>query len=179
MAAPADGIIRNLDKASCPDRPPMRRFASSVILVAAAVGAAHAAADKLRIGVFGSGKGAGALLTKAELRECLAIEARVVGSSDAAARERAQLEKEKAELMRQGEVLKAERDALDRSSADAVDAYNARALARDKAIDEFEARSDAFNARVGTLDADRATFKQRCDNRRFDQADEEALRKGR
>lgn len=162
-----------------PDPKPMRRIATSLFLLAAALGSAQAAADKLRIGVFGSGKGAGALLTKAELRECLAIEARVVGGADAAARDRAQLEKEKAELMRQGEVLKAELETLDRTSAEAVDGYNARAQARDKAIDAFEARSDAFNVRVAAIDADRATFRQRCDNRRFDQADEEALRKGK
>ncbi len=156
----------------------MRRLAPLVILLAA-FGSAHAAGDKLRIGVFGSGKGAGPLLTKGELRECLAIEARVVGGADGAARDRAQLEKEKAELVRQGEVLKAEREALDLTSAEAIEAFKARALARDKAIDEFEARSDAFNVRVGAIDADRAAFRQRCDNRRFDQADEEALRKGK
>lgn len=156
----------------------MIRTACLLVLVAA-LGAAQAANEKLRIGVFGSGKGSGPLLTKAELRECMAIEARVVGASDAAAKERAQLEREKTDLVRQGEVLKAERDALDRTSVEAVEAYVARERARDRAIDEFEARSDAFNTKVGLIDADRAAFKQRCDNRRFDQVDEEALRKGK
>lgn len=157
----------------------MIRSATYLLALVAALGAAHAANEKLRIGVFGSAKGSGPLLTKAELRECLAIESRVVGGSEDAARERAQLELEKAELVRRGDVLKAEREALDRTNAEAIEAHLARAKARDKAIDEFEVRSDAFNARVGTLDADRATFKQRCDNRRFDQADAEAIRKGK
>lgn len=141
--------------------------------------AAHAASDKLRIGIFGSGKGAGPLMTRAELRECLAIEARVLDGTQSAAREREQLEKEKAELIRQGDALKAELETLDRTSAEAIEAYRSRVQARDKAIDEFDVRSDSFNTRVGALDADRSTFKQRCDNRRFDQADEAALRKGK
>lgn len=158
----------------------MLRSAACLLVVAAtALPAAHAAADKLRIGIFGSGKGAGPLLSMGELRECLAIESRIVTAADSGTRERAGLEKEKAELVRQGEVLKAEREALDRTNAEAIEAYIAREKARDKAIDEFEARSDAFNARVAAIDADRANFRQRCDNRRFDQADEAAIRKGK
>ena len=155
---------------------------SAVILFAlgaALVPSAHAASDKLRIGIFGSGKGAGPLMTRSELRECLAIEARVVEGSQGALREREQLEKEKAELIRQGEVLKSEFAALDQNSMEALQAHRNKELARDKAIDEFDARSSAFNTRIGALEADRATFKQRCDNRRFDQADEAAIRKGK
>ena len=148
-------------------------------LGAALVFPAHAASDKLRIGIFGSGKGAGPLLTRAELRECLAIEARVLDGTQVAAREREQLEKEKAELIRQGEVLKTEFAAVDQTSLEALQAHRNKELARDKAIDEFGVRSDAFNTRVAALDADRAAFRQRCDNRRFDQADEAALRKGK
>ncbi|MGD9836177.1 MAG: hypothetical protein AB7U92_25780 [Piscinibacter sp.] len=155
---------------------------SAVILFALGftlVPSAHAASDKLRIGIFGSGKGAGPLMTRAELRECLTIESRVVEGSQSALREREQLEKEKAELIRQGEVLKSEFEALDKTSLEALQAHRDKELARDKAIDEFDARSNAFNARIGALEADRATFNQRCDNRRFDQADEAAIRKGK
>lgn len=155
---------------------------SAVLLLAlgaALAPSAHAASDKLRIGIFGSGKGAGPLMTRAELRECLAIEARVVDGSQSALRDREQLEKDKAELIRQGEVLKSEFAALDQNSMEALQAHRSKELARDKAIDEFDARSNAFNARVGALEADRAAFKQRCDNRRFDQADEAAIRKGK
>lgn len=157
----------------------MIRTAACLLTLATALGAAQAADEKLRIGVFGSGRGSGALLTKAELRECFAIESRVVASSEDAAKERERLEKEKAELIRQADTLKAERDALDRTNVEAIEAYIAREKARDKAIDDFESRSDAFNARVAAIDADRAGFRQRCDNRRFDQADAEALRKGK
>ena len=157
----------------------IRAAACFLALGAALAPPVHAASDKLRIGIFGSGKGTGPLLTRAELRECLAIEAKVVEGTQLATRERDQLEKEKAELIRQGEVLKREFDALDKTSMEALQAHRDKELARDKAIDEFEARSASFNGRVGALDAERNSFKQRCDNRRFDQADEAALRKGR
>ncbi len=158
----------------------MIRAAACLLALGAALAfPVHANSDKLRIGIFGSGKGAGPLLSRNELRECLAIESRVLEATQAASRDREQLEKEKAELIRQGDALKAELAALDRTSAEAIEAYRARALARDKAIDEFDARSEAFNTRVGALDADRASFKQRCDNRRFDMADEAALRKAK
>lgn len=158
----------------------MFRAAACLLALGAALASpAHAANDKLRIGIFGSGKGTGPLLTRAELRECLALEARVVEGTQEAARERDRLEKEKAELIRKGEVLKGEFEALDKTSMEALQAHRDKELARDKAIDEFDARSAAFNARIGALDADRGSFRQRCDNRRFDQADEAALRKGK
>lgn len=152
----------------------------SLALTTAALGTgASAAPEKLRLGVFGSGKGAGPLLTRAELSECLALKERVGTGSEAAARDREQIEKEKAELIRQGDELKAELEKLDRTSAEAIEQYRDRAVARDKAIEAFEVRAAEFNDRLGALTADRSSFARRCDNRRFDQVDEEAIRKGK
>ncbi len=155
----------------------MNRFAAGLLVLATLLPSAQAAGDKLRIGIFGSGKGAGPLLTRTELRECLALEARVVEGTPVAAREREELEAQKAELTRRSEAIQAERATLDRTKVEDVEAYVARAKANDQAIDEFDARSNAFNTRVATLEADRASFKQRCDNRRFDLVDQEALRR--
>ncbi len=157
----------------------LRTAACLLTLVAALGGALAANNEKLRIGAFGSGKASGPLLTRNELRDCLALETRVVDANAGAAREREQLEKEKAELLRSGDALKADVETLDRSNAEAIEALLARERARNAAIEAFQARTDAFNARVGEIDTDRAAFKQRCDNRRFDQGDLEALRKGR
>lgn len=159
----------------------MRPLAAlSLALTIAALGTgASAAPEKLRLGVFGSGKGAGPLLTRAELRECLALKERVDTGSEAAARDREQIEKEKAELIRQGNELKAELETLDRTSEEAVEQYRGRAAARDKAIEAFDVRAAEFNDRIGALNADRSNFAKRCDNRRFDQVDEEAIRKGK
>lgn len=150
------------------------------LLLAAALGTStHAAAEKLRLGVFGSGKGAGPLLTKAELRECLALNERVRASSEAALREREQIDKDMAGLLRERQDIEAAIPTLDKTSAEAIGQHNARVRAHEQAVQAFTARSEAFNAQVGALEADRASFQQRCDNRRFDQLDEEAIRKGR
>ena len=152
----------------------------SLILCAAALPQAAAApGDKLRLGMFGSGKAVGPLLTRAELRECFVLQGRIKSGTDTAAADREQLQKEKAELVRQGEELKAQFAALDRTSVEAIEQYRANALARDKAIDAFEARTSEFNGRLTALGEDRAGFTQRCDNRRFDELDEAAIRNGK
>lgn len=140
---------------------------------------AHAASDKLKLGIFGNGKGSGPLLTRAELRECFALQDRVKTGGEAAVREREQLEKEKAGLMQQRDDIKAELDKLDLANAEAVEQHKARAMAHDKAIEDFVARSSQFNTRVSGIEGDRASFRQKCDNRRFDQLDEAAIRKGK
>lgn len=149
------------------------------VCAAAAPSAAGAANDKLRLGMFGSGKAVGPLLSRAELRECLALQGRIKSGSESAAADREQLQKEKAELVRQGEELKAQFAALDRTSVEAIEQYRANALARDKAIDAFEARTGEFNARLTALGEDRAGFTRHCDNRRFDELDETAIRNGK
>jgi hypothetical protein len=140
---------------------------------------AVAANDKLRLGMFGSGKPVGPLLSRSELRECLALRGRIKTGNESATADREQLEKEKAELLRQGEELKAQFEALDRTSVEALEQHRANALARDKAIEAFEARTGEFNARVLAIAEDRAGFSRRCDNRRFDELDEIAIRNGK
>jgi hypothetical protein len=137
------------------------------------------AAEPLKSSSFGTGKAAGPLLTRAELRDCMTLNERIRTRSEEAAREVALLEKERAELRQSGEDLKALLETLDRTSADAVEQYNARAGARDRAIDALEARANEYNARAETLVADRAAFAKRCENRRFDERDETAIRSGK
>jgi hypothetical protein len=152
---------------------------SLALIATSLVGEASAAGEKLRLGIFGNGKGTGPLLTRAELRECLALQERVRSGSEVAARDREQIDKDKAELIRQGDELKADLEKLDRTSAEAIEQYRARVVARDKAIDVLDARTAEFNTRIGKLNADRSTFTQRCDNRRFDELDEAAIRNGK
>ena len=73
----------------------------SLILCAAALPQAAAApGDKLRLGMFGSGKAVGPLLTRAELRECFVLQGRIKSGTDTAAADREQLQKEKTEYSR-------------------------------------------------------------------------------
>jgi hypothetical protein len=130
-------------------------------------------------GSFGQGKGSGPLLTRAELRQCLSQQDSLRTSDEELRRERQALDNEKSELVRLGTELKEQLAALDRSSQEAVDQYNGRAAARDQRIDALEARMAPFNARVEAVAAERAAFGKRCDNRRYDERDEIAIKNGK
>lgn len=157
----------------------MKNVLLAAACLALAALSAQAAGDKLRLGAFGPGKASGPLLTRAELRDCLDRIDRIRTRNDALTQERERIERDKAELVRQGDELKAQLETLDRANTEAVEAFKARALARDQALDGFEKRTSAFNGEVEGLGAERKTFAQRCENRRFDQDDEAAIRAGK
>jgi len=161
-------INRSIRHAAC--------AAALIVLGAAAVGA-----EKIKEGSFGvkAGKGTGPLLTRAQLRDCMALQERRQAEAGESTKLRADMEREKAELLRDGEALKEQLAALDRTSQEAVDQYNERATARDKRIDAFEGRASDFNKRVEAAQALNAQFAANCENRRFDEADEIAIRKGK
>jgi hypothetical protein len=128
---------------------------------------------------FGQGKAGGPMLTRAELRDCLAQQDRIRTQNEAAAREREVFDTEKAELVQQGHALKEQLAVLDRTSQEAVDGYNTQAAERDRRIEAFEARMPAFNEKAQALTAERDAFAKRCGSRRYDERDEIAIRKGR
>lgn len=167
-------------------RPAMKSTAFTILAALAlccAGGAASAQSggknDKLRLGVFGSGKGSGPLLTKAELKECLALQQRIAGDNDASLKERDGIERDKAEIARVSDELKTERGTVDLTQQEQVDRYNDKLRARDGLVKAWEGRVATFNQRVEAMKTDRDGWAQRCDGRRYDQVDEEELRKGR
>ena len=137
------------------------------------------AADKPKEASFGKGKGSGAYLTREQLRSCLTQQARLASRDDEMLKEQTALASTKAEIARSGVELKEQLAALDRTNPEAVNAYNERAAARDKGIDEYEARVPGFNERVEAARAERETFGKACDNRRYFEEDEIAIRKGK
>ena len=64
-------------------------------------------------------------------------------------------------------------------SAEAVAAYNEQTEARDKQIDDYQARVTAFNARVESNKTDRDAYAKGCENRRFFEDDEIAIKKSK
>ncbi|MBC7717318.1 MAG: hypothetical protein H7143_10305 [Pseudorhodobacter sp.] len=128
---------------------------------------------------FGKGKATGPLLTRAQLRECMAQQDRMRVMTEEAVTLQTQFIAEKADLTQQGVVLKEELALLERTNAQAVEQYNAKAAARDKAIDVFEAGTDAYNKRVKRLTMEREIFVSGCENRRFDERDEIAIQQGK
>jgi len=153
-----------------------RHHSLSLVILAAALSAAPSWAADKKEASFGKG-GTGAYLTRDQLRTCLAHQDRVRQQNDDVVKEQAALTAMKADIARSGDELKAKLDTLDRTDLDAVTAYNDRASARDKQIDDFQARADAFNARVEANKAERDAFGKACDNRRYFEEDEIAIRK--
>ncbi len=137
-----------------------------------------AAADKPRSAGFGKGKANGPLLTRAELRDCLALQARVRLLGEGVVTTQAALDKEKVDIAQNGKALGEQLAALDRTSADAVNAYNASVQEHDKRIDAYNTLTPTFNAKVEALQTGRAQFLKSCENRDFDEKDEIAVRKG-
>lgn len=137
------------------------------------------AADKPKEASFGGGKASGAFLTRNQLRDCMAQQAKVRQTQADMVALQDKLAADKADIGKTGETLKADLEALDRTSAEAVNAYNERAVARDKKIDEYQQQVDQFNARVDTVRAEREAFSKACENRRYFEDDEIAIRKGK
>jgi hypothetical protein len=167
-----------------PDRPmttlphPFSKALLAGVLACALVPALHAA-DKPKESGFGKGKATGAMLTREQLRACLAQQSRVAHQDGEMVAEQAALNTAKAEILRSGAELKEQLAVLDRTSPDAVSAYNERAAARDKSLDDYQARVPAFNSRVEAVKAEREAFGKACDNRRYFEDDEIAIRKGK
>jgi predicted nucleic acid-binding Zn-ribbon protein len=137
------------------------------------------AADKPKEASFGGGKGSGAFLTRNQLRDCMAQQAKVKQTQADMVALQDKLAADKAEIGKTGETLKADLEALDRTNPEAVSAYNERAVARDKRIDEYQQQVDQFNARVDPVRAERDAFSKACENRRYFEDDEIAIRKGK
>jgi hypothetical protein len=128
---------------------------------------------------FGKGKASGPLLTRAQLRECMAQQERMRVMTEEAVALQTQFNAEKADLAQQGALLKDELAVLDRTNVQAVEQYNVKTAARDKAIDAFEAGLEGYNKRVKRLTMEREIFVGGCENRRYDEKDEIAIQQGK
>ena len=144
-----------------------------LLLAGLAAGLPSLAADKASRAASASApsKSSNSILTPAELRDCNAQEKRVLDLSVEAQKEKAAIETDKAEITRVGADLGEQIAALDKTSAEAVDAYNARVEARDKLIDNYQARVTAFNLKAETVNATRDAYAKACDKRRYDERD--------
>lgn len=149
----------------------LRTIFTCVLLAATAAHAADKPATK--------GKGSGPLLTRAELRECMARPARIAAESEEVRKLQAANEADKVQIVQQGDALQEQLATLDRTSADAVAAYNEKAQARDARVDAYNAANAAVNTRVEALQAKRSAYLTDCENRRYDEKDEIAIKSGK
>lgn len=152
----------------------------SALLVCALLlaGTAHSA-DKPKEATFGKGKVAGPTLTRDQLRQCLAQQGQVKEQEAELVKLQAGLNSDKAAILRSGEVLTEQGAALDRTKPELVAAYNELVLARDKSIDELQARGAQFNERAGAAGLQREAFAKTCEGRSYNEIDEIAIQKGK
>lgn len=118
-----------------------------------------------------------AILTPAQLRECLGEKERLQAQNDAATKGKAELVAGKAELDRSEAALAEQLATLDRTSADAVAAYNAKVEQRNSMIGAHEGKVAAYNKEVDNVSTARDAYEKSCQNRRYDERDLEDLKR--
>ncbi|MEO8278291.1 MAG: hypothetical protein ABI564_01295 [Ideonella sp.] len=118
------------------------------------------------------------LLTREQLRDCMALQARNKDLAAEVTRMQTEVTAQTDEVKRDGEALRADMATVDRSNAEAVNAYNLRAANRSRQVADFEGRVADFNAKVQAFEDGRAGYARTCENRKFDEKDEKALLKG-
>ena len=112
-----------------------------------------------------------AILTPEQLRDCTEQEQRKNKATDAAMRTKADVAAAKAAIDRSGNALSEEATSLDRTSEEAVDAYNAKVDERNKQIEAYEAKVAAYNKEAESVQALNDAYAQTCSNRRYDDRD--------
>lgn len=155
--------------------------AAALVVFSAAASAAEPTqpAKKGNVLSLGQGKPTGKLLTRNELRECLAQEVRVKTLGDEAVALQSSLDQDKVEIGKSGEELKQARETLDRTSKEAVDAFNARGAEHDQRVDAYNAKLPTYNTKVQALQDERANFAKNCAERPYDEGDYFAIKRGK
>ena len=136
-------------------------------------------AAKQREGSFGGGSASGPMLTKDELRQCLAEQDRLKQETAEVVATQKKLASDRAEIDRESRALDADRPNVDVSKQDAVDAFNARLQAKGKLVADYQAAAPAFNARIDKLDADDKAITKNCRDRRYFEDEYDEIKAGK
>jgi hypothetical protein len=115
--------------------------------------------------------GSAPILTPAQLKDCVNQKAKLRAMVDNALKDKASVDADQAEIERLGTELGGQVATLDRTSAEAVTAYNDKVLARNKMIESHEAKIAAYNSEAEAVQAGRSTYAKSCENRRYDERD--------
>ena len=117
------------------------------------------------------------ILTPEQLRDCLAQKDKLAKDTDAAVKAKAAVAADKAEVDSSGKALEEEATTLDRTSDEAVSAFNAKVIERNAKVDAFRARAEAYNVTAETVLAAKDAYEKACANRRYDDRDLSDLQK--
>jgi hypothetical protein len=127
----------------------------------------------------GQGKGGGKLLTRDELRECLAQEKRLKTMNEEIRSLQAELDSDTAEIGRRDAELKQAIATVDRTSQEAVDVVKAKAAEQDQRVDAYNAKLGPFNAKAQAVESERAAFTGNCHDRPYSEIDYFAIQRGK
>ena len=111
------------------------------------------------------------LLTPEQLKACMEQRDSARAGIDASRREKAELDREKAELQAMGDAIATERTTVDATDPAAVDAFNRKIEARNARVDAWQAKVDAYNPRAEAATAAHADYEKACAERRYDERD--------
>ena len=143
---------------------PTLRTALAVALCALA--AAAVAADKSKPAARPD-----AVLTPAQLKDCLDKQQRRDRATDAALKSKADIAADKAVIDKSGSELSDAATTLDKTSEDEVNAYNAKVDERNRKIEAYEAKVAAYNKEAEGVRALGDDYAKSCANRRYDDRD--------
>ncbi len=166
---------------------------AAALLLPPTVGAADPAPKKGNTLTLGSGKPTGKLLTRDQLRQCLAKQkalkeqdAETAQAQTALDADKAAIARADAELESEAAALQAERAAVDTTKEESIAAFNAklaqraeRERARDQRVADYNTRLPAFNARVQAGNQVRQGWQADCADRAYDEADYFAIQRGK
>ncbi len=155
---------------------PARAAASAAFLLTALLAAGAHGADKKPAPPAAS-PAKTPLLTPEQLRDCVAQKEKVTKETDAAVKSKAAVAAQKAEIDSTGKALEDEAATLDRTSEDAVAAFNAKVIERNGKVDAYRARAEAYNVEAENVLAAKDAYEKACANRRFDDRDLNDLQK--
>ena len=151
------------------------RTAAAIVLLASVLAPSAHGADKKAAAPPATPKTP--ILTPAQLSDCLARKDKLAKDTDAAVKAKAAVTADKAEIDSTGKALEEEATTLDRTSEDAVAAYNAKILARNAKVETFRAKAEAYNVEAENVLAAKDAYEKACANRRYDERDLNDLQK--
>ena len=144
-----------------------------VALALALLAAPAFAADKP------ASKSGGKLLTRDELRACMQQEQGNKARADEIVKFQAELDQGKTAISQEDAALKAAVAGVNPDDEAAVTALKARAQALDDQIDAYNRRLPQFNDLTQSLEASRAEYKAKCADRKYDEKDYFAIKRGK
>ena len=112
-----------------------------------------------------------AILTPAQLKDCLDKQQRRDKAIDAALKTKSEIAADKAAIDKSATELKEAATTIDKTSEDAVNAYNAKVDERSKRIEAYEAKVAAYNKDAENVHVLGDEYEKSCVNRRYDQRD--------